>query len=48
MHKVNIDGKLLSRYSAFIEHEKKVGLEWGSTLFVDVKKARDSFRREGL
>jgi len=46
---VNIEDQLLSRYSAFIEREKKKWwVEWGSTLFVDLKKAHDSLRREVL
>jgi hypothetical protein len=46
---MNIEDQLLSRYSAFIDHKKKMGIEWGSTLFVDLKKACDSLmRREVL
>jgi hypothetical protein len=49
MCKVSIEDQLLSRYSAFIEHKTKVGIEWGSTLFVDLKKVCDSLmRREVL
>jgi len=52
MCKVNIEDQLLCRYSAFIEHnqkQKKGGIEWGSTLFVYLKKACDSLvRREVL
>lgn len=46
MHEVNIEDWLLSGYSAFIEHEKKMGIEWGSTLFLDLKKACDSLMRK--